>query len=54
MRVNDLTPPKNLTHHKYINRVVIHPTSKQEFRSWQKKKFIKLAKKLQQLDYQPV
>lgn len=53
VRTNDLTPPQDIQFHKYINRVIIHPTSRQKFRSWQKEKFIKLAKKLQELGYQP-
>lgn len=53
VRINDLTPPKGLLHHKYLNRVIIHPTSRQGFRSWHKDKFVKLAKELHKLGLAP-
>lgn len=53
VRVNDLIPPSKMQPGKYVNRVIIHPTSRQKFRSWQQEKFIELAKKLQSLSYQP-
>ena len=53
VRTNDLTPPKNIHLHKHTQRVIIHPTSRQKFRSWPKKKFVQLAKNLQELGCQP-
>lgn len=54
VRVNDLIPPKSLEYHKYKNRVIIHPTSRDKQRSWSKGKFILFAKKLKRLDYNPI
>lgn len=46
--------PKGLIHRKYPKRVVIHPTSSNLKKNWFPRKFLKLARKLQSLDYQVV
>jgi len=48
-----LTPPQNLTRNKYPKRIAIHPTSREEWRSWPREKFEKLAKKLCEKGYDP-
>lgn len=51
---NCLRPLCDLSHRKHKKRVLIHPTSTKEEKNWVKKKFLKLAKKLQILDFDPV
>jgi heptosyltransferase III len=46
--------PKNLTHKKYKNRIIIHPSSSDKKKCWTKKKFIKLALRLKNLGYNVV
>jgi ADP-heptose:LPS heptosyltransferase len=43
-----------LTHRKWDKRVLIHPTSTREDKNWIKNRFLKLAKKLKGLRYEPV
>lgn len=43
---NGMSPLQHLTHRKYKNRVVIHPSSSSEEKNWPKKKFIALKEKL--------
>jgi ADP-heptose:LPS heptosyltransferase len=50
---NGLIPPQKLLRCKYPRRIIIHPTSREKYRSWPKDKFIRLAKKLQKLGYEP-
>lgn len=50
---NGMVFPQTLFHHKYPQRIIIHPTSRQKYRSWPKHKFVSLAKKLQKLGYEP-
>ena len=45
--------PKNLKHKKYKKRVVIHPTSGDVKKNWPKKKYIKLANKLEKEGFEP-
>ena len=51
---NGITPREGLHHKKYPQRVVIHPMSTDPDRTWPKKKFLLLAKKLVHKGYQPV
>ncbi len=51
---NGITPPKSLSYRKDKKRVVIHPTSTTPKRTWDGKKFITVAKKLQQDGYHPL
>lgn len=53
-RNNGLTPPSSLSHRKYSDRIVIHPTSSQAEKNWPAKKFIALAAKLKKQGYIPV
>ncbi len=50
---NGISIPKNLTHRKFLKRVVIHPSSKDFEKNLPKKKFLKLFKKLKSLGYSP-
>jgi heptosyltransferase III len=50
---NGLYPPPCLVHRKFPRRVMIHPTSTCNEKNWLKKKFLKLAKHLQAMDFQP-
>lgn len=53
-RNNGLTPLPSLSHRKYSNRIVIHPTSSQTEKNWPAKKFIALAAKLKKQGFAPV
>lgn len=44
---NGLIPPAGLVSRKHLKRVVIHPTSTREIRSWPKEKFLEFGKHLQ-------
>lgn len=39
---------------KYVRRIVIHPTACEAFRCWGKKRFLKLAHRLENSGYEPV
>lgn len=51
---NGVTPPKELVFRKHPRRIVIHPTSGKEGRSWPKEKYVKLALHLQSCRYELV
>lgn len=51
---NCLHPTLPLVHRKYEKRVLIHPMSMQEDKNWLKSKFLKLAKKLTSLGFDPM
>jgi heptosyltransferase III len=51
---NSLKPSKDLKYRKYLNRVVIHPSSKDKNKNWPKKKFKKLCNKLKNFGYEPI
>ncbi len=53
-RSNGFIPPTGLVPQKFKKRVVIHPTSANLARNWQKEKFIKLAYHLKKEGYEPV
>ncbi|MBM3207456.1 MAG: hypothetical protein FJZ57_02475 [Chlamydiae bacterium] len=53
-RNNGLIPLPGLEHRKNSNRIVLHPTSSQENKNWPYKKFISLAKKLEEQDFEVV
>lgn len=48
---NGFIPPIGLIHHKYPQRVVVHPTSARITRNWPKEKFVKLALHLKDEGY---
>lgn len=50
---NGIIPPEGLTHHKYANRVIIHPTSSRLGRSWGENDFVKLALHLKSIGMDP-
>lgn len=45
--------PPDKIHRRYKNRVAIHPLSGQKEKNWSAKKYLLLAKKLQNLGFQP-
>lgn len=45
--------PPSLQHKKYLNRVLLQPTCSKKERCWTAKKFVKLAKKLKEIGYDP-
>ena len=51
---NGLKPLPSLIHRKCQRRVLIHPTSASENKNWSKAKFLKLAKLLKNMSFQPV
>lgn len=51
---NNLTSPKTLQHRKNIGRVLIHPMSTKENKNWFPHKFIKMARRLRKLGFDPV
>lgn len=52
VRENNIQPLTDLIAHRYKQRVVIHPTSFLPRKNWPKRKFIKLAQKLMQQNYE--
>ncbi len=50
---NCLIPKLALDHRKYEKRVIIHPTSTREDKNWLKRRFIKLANRLEKLGFEP-
>jgi ADP-heptose:LPS heptosyltransferase len=51
---NGLHPLPGLTHRKNKRRVLMHPTSGSETKNWPKKKFLRLAQRLQQMHFHPL
>ena len=51
---NGMKCPYDLLHRKNLKRVIIHPTSTKKGKSWEKKKFLKLAKKLKNLGFEVI
>ena len=51
---NGITLPGDITAKKYSKRVILHPMSSKKEKNWPKEKFLKLAKALADLGYQPV
>jgi hypothetical protein len=51
---NGVVLPAGLQPRRYPNRVVIHPTSSRPGKNWPRKKFLKLAGKLEKMGYEPV
>lgn len=49
-----LHPPKNLVYRKNLQRVTIHPTSSSKNKNWPPNRFIKLARKLRNHNWEPV
>ncbi len=50
---NGITAPAHLIAHKYPKRVILHPTSANPAKDWSAKKFIQLAKRLQNKGWEP-
>lgn len=53
-KYNGLTPPSSVVYRKYPQRIIIHPLSSNPAKDWSAKKFMRLAKTLQQQGWQPV
>jgi ADP-heptose:LPS heptosyltransferase len=51
---NGMTPLAGLVHRKYPSRVAIHTTSGAREKNWPQEKFYHVAKKLQNMGYDPV
>ncbi|MGB6977415.1 MAG: glycosyltransferase family 9 protein [Gammaproteobacteria bacterium] len=51
---NGLVMPATLQPRKFIQRVIIHPTSTCHTKNWLPEKFVRLARKLQQQGFEPV
>lgn len=51
---NGLTTPESLSHRRYKNRVLIHPTSRDEKRNWPPEKFLRVAHELRKDGFYPV
>jgi len=51
---NGLTLPAHLLHRRFKNRVLIHPTSREDNRIWPKEKFLSLAKLLEDEGFCPI
>lgn len=51
---NGITVPSGLAFKKYANRVIIHPMSTSKKKNWLPERFLKLADKLVQRNYEPV
>jgi heptosyltransferase III len=50
----NLVAPAQLNHRKFGKRIIIHPTSSSIEKNWSAKKFLQLAKLLQQSSWEPV
>ena len=53
-KINGVNIPKNLIHRKYKERVVLHPTSSDIKKNWEKQKFIKLFNLLKSIGLSPI
>ncbi|HSX04828.1 MAG TPA: hypothetical protein VLG76_08900, partial [Rhabdochlamydiaceae bacterium] len=51
---NGIKAPPSVVSRKYPSRVVIHPTSSRAGKNWAKEKYIKLARELKKMDFDPV
>lgn len=51
---NNILPPENLVFKKYPKRIIIHPTSNNLGKNWDKKKFISLYHRLKKLGFDPI
>lgn len=49
-----LIPPQSLVHRKYPKRIAIHPFSGSYEKNWDFRKFLEIAKKLEQIGWDPV
>ena len=54
IKSNGITFPKEITPHKYPQRVILHPTSSRPGKNWPQKKFLKLAEELKNSGFEPV
>jgi hypothetical protein len=51
---NSLLPPPHLVHRLNNQRVLIHPTSTSEEKNWLRKRFLRLANKLEKRGFEPL
>ena len=51
---NGIITPADLTHRKFKNRIIIHPTSTDEAKNWPAEKFMKLAERFKKDGMEPV
>lgn len=51
---NGIAPPEPLTHRRYSNQVLIHPTSRDTAKNWHPRHFLSLARALRKRDFSPV
>ncbi|MBS0652620.1 MAG: hypothetical protein JSR39_03745 [Verrucomicrobia bacterium] len=51
---NGIVIPSGVSHRKYPNRVIIHPTSSRPGKNWPMEKFIALSDQLREKGFQPV
>ncbi len=49
-----ITIPKEYEPHRFLSRVVIHPTSSKEEKNWPKEKFLRLADELRVRGFEPL
>jgi len=54
VKSNGIAIPSELQPRRYMNRVVLHPTSSRPGKNWPRAKFLKLAEKLRKKGYEPV
>ncbi|MBI5346343.1 MAG: hypothetical protein HZB76_04300 [Chlamydiae bacterium] len=47
-------PINNLSHRKYLNRIIVHPTSANIAKNWSMQKYVKLALQLSKKGFSPV
>ena len=53
-KINGISIPPDLSHRKYIKRVVLHPTSNDDKKNWAKRKFIKTFNLLKEEGFSPI
>ncbi len=51
---NGMVIPPGVVPRRYLQRVILHPTSSRPGKNWPRSKFLKLAKKLQKRGFEPV
>lgn len=51
---NNIVVPSNLQNRKNINRVIVHPMSSNPKKNWPAEKFMRLAEKLAEKNFEPV
>lgn len=54
VKSNGILIPSGISPRRFLNRIVIHPTSSRPGKNWPREKFLKLSKKLAKKGYEPV